>query len=72
MSAALRRTLIWTTVPLLIVLVCGLDSDLVAAHFAYGQWLANLVMLIYFALMYRSAPPLSPGGAPARSGRDRR
>jgi hypothetical protein len=56
MSAALRRTLVWTTVPLLIVLVCGLDSDLLERHFAYGQWLANVVMLIYFVLMYRSAP----------------
>ncbi|HEX5660951.1 MAG TPA: hypothetical protein VFX59_27350 [Polyangiales bacterium] len=56
MSAALRRTLVWTTVPLLIVLVCGLDSSFVEQHFAYGPWAANVVMLIYFAAMYRSAP----------------
>jgi hypothetical protein len=54
--AATRRTLTWTTVPPLIVLVCWLDSDLVAAHIAHGQWLANLVMFAYFALMYRAAP----------------
>jgi hypothetical protein len=56
MTAALRRTLVWTSVPPLIVLVCWLDSDLVAAHIAYGQWLANAAMLVYFVLLYRSAP----------------
>ncbi|HEY6876408.1 MAG TPA: hypothetical protein VI299_00230, partial [Polyangiales bacterium] len=56
MSAAQRRTFTWITVLPLIVLVCGLDSDLVAAHISYGQWLANAVMLAYFVMMYRAAP----------------
>ncbi len=56
MTIALRRTLFWTTVPPLIVLVCWLDSVEVAQHFAYGQWVANLVMTLYFVVMFRSAP----------------
>ncbi|MET0284161.1 MAG: hypothetical protein ABW352_06815 [Polyangiales bacterium] len=59
MLAAQRRTLIWTTVPPLIVLVCGLDSAWVEERYGLGmlgQWAANLVMFAYFVLMYRSAP----------------
>lgn len=54
---ALRRTWTWITVLALIVLVCLLDSRYVAAHFAYGQWLSNALMIAAFVVVYRSAPP---------------
>lgn len=52
-----RRTLTWTAILALIALVCGLDSRQLAAHFAYGQWISNVLMVLAFALVYRRAPP---------------
>jgi hypothetical protein len=39
------------------VLVCFLDSTWVASRIAYGQWIANAIMIAYFVWMYRDAPP---------------
>lgn len=50
------RTAPWIALALLAPLVCGLDSQFVAARFAYGQWLADLVMIAYFAVMFWAAP----------------
>lgn len=51
-----RRTWTWLTVLALICLVCFLDGHYVAARFAYGQSVANVLMLIAFVSVYRSAP----------------
>jgi hypothetical protein len=52
---ARRRTVTWVAILALIALVCFLDSTLVAAHFAYGQWLSNALMIFAFVVIYRSA-----------------
>lgn len=56
-AIARRRTVTWIAILALIALVCFLDSKLVAAHFAYGQWVSNALMIVAFLLIYRSAPP---------------
>ncbi len=52
-----RRTSTWLGVAALMVLVCFLDSSWVASRIAYGQWIANAIMIAYFVWMYRDAPP---------------
>ena len=51
-----NRTIMWLTVLPLIALVCVLDGNYVASHFAYGQWVANAIMVIAFVWLYRAAP----------------
>jgi hypothetical protein len=55
-ASSQNRTIMWLTVLPLIALVCFLDGHYVAAHFAYGQWLANVIMVIAFVWLYRAAP----------------
>jgi hypothetical protein len=52
-----RRTSTWLGVVLLIAVIFLLDSKRVAAHVAYGQWAANLMMLTAFWWIHRNAPP---------------
>lgn len=52
---ARRRTITWIAILALIALVCFLDSTIVAAHFAYGQWVANALMILAFVVIYRHA-----------------
>lgn len=56
-TKARRRTFAWVSTLILIVIVCYLDGATVAAHFKYGQWVSNALMIAYFAWMYRSAAP---------------
>jgi hypothetical protein len=55
-ASSQNRTIMWLTVLPLIALVCVLDGTYVAAHFAYGQWVANVLMVIAFVWLYRKAP----------------
>lgn len=57
MNRPFRRAGTWLSVAALMVLICFLDSSLLASHFAYGQWLSNLIMIGYFVWMYRDAAP---------------
>ena len=54
---AQRRTFTWIAVLALIALVCFLDSRAVAAHFAYGQWISNVLMAMAFVIIYRRGSP---------------
>jgi hypothetical protein len=56
-ARAFRRAPTWLAIAALMVLICFLDSRSVAARFAYGQWLANAIMIAFFVFMYRRAPP---------------
>lgn len=56
-TLAHRRTFTWTSVLLLILLVCFFDSRHFATYFDHGQWIANVLMVAYFVWMYRTAPP---------------
>lgn len=52
-----RRAGTWLGVLALIAVLLLVDSKLVAARFAYGQWVANLMMFTAFWLIHRDAPP---------------
>ena len=52
-----RRSGTWSGVVVLIALVCLLDSRYIAERIAYGQWLANLLMIAAFVWIHRDAPP---------------
>jgi hypothetical protein len=55
-ARARRRTVTWSLLLLLVGVVCFFDGTSFAAHFAHGQWLANVLMLLAFVPVYRAAP----------------
>jgi hypothetical protein len=55
--ARIDRTLAWTSLPVMITLVCFFDSSYVASRFDHGQWVANVLMVLYFVWLFRAAPP---------------
>jgi hypothetical protein len=56
-SRALRRTLSWLWVLVLIPLMGVLDGTAMAKRISYGQWLMNVLMIATFLVIARSAPP---------------
>jgi hypothetical protein len=56
-SDDLHRTAAWVSFVPLTFVICGLDSAFVASRWPYGQWVADAVMIGFYAWMTRTAPP---------------
>ena len=52
-----RHRALLLAVPVLLVAILFIDSEAVAAHFAHGRWLANILTLGFFLWMLRAASP---------------
>jgi hypothetical protein len=52
-----RRAHVWSGIALLVLIAFVLDSTALTARFAYGQWVANALMIAVFFLVLRFAPP---------------